>query len=84
MDERLRGLLQDAAKARAIRACDIASGAGHDAATFAAEGVPTAMLFVRNRNGSHNPDEQMDLADLAGGVAILADTLEALATASDA
>jgi len=39
------------------------SGAGHDAALFAWQGVPTAMIFVRNRNGSHNPLEAMTFAD---------------------
>lgn len=43
----------------------MASGAGHDAAVFASVGVPTAMLFVRNQNGSHNPDEAMDFDDFA-------------------
>jgi N-carbamoyl-L-amino-acid hydrolase len=32
------------------------SGAGHD-------GIPTAMVFVRSQNGSHNPDEAMRLED---------------------
>ncbi len=31
----------------------------HDAAAFAKAGVPMAMLFVRNANGSHNHDETM-------------------------
>jgi len=35
---------------------EIPSGAGHDAAVFANEGIPSAMIFVRNENGSHNPD----------------------------
>ena len=39
------------------------SGGGHDAAVFANEGVPTGMVFVRNRNGSHNPAEAMDISD---------------------
>ncbi|OWQ93707.1 Zn-dependent hydrolase [Roseateles aquatilis] len=39
------------------------SGAGHDAAVFAAAGIPSAMLFVRNDHGSHNPREAMDLPD---------------------
>jgi N-carbamoyl-L-amino-acid hydrolase len=30
-----------------------------------------AMLFVRNENGSHNPDEAMDIDDLLQAVAIL-------------
>jgi beta-ureidopropionase / N-carbamoyl-L-amino-acid hydrolase len=50
---------------------EIPSGAGHDAAIFAGEGIPTAMIFIRNRNGSHNPDEAMDLADFAAGVAVM-------------
>lgn len=47
------------------------SGAGHDAAAIAEAGVPAAMLFVRNANGSHNPDEAMDPADLDQAVAVL-------------
>ena len=42
-------------------------GAGHDAATFANLGVPTGMLFLRNENGSHNPDEHMDMSDFSAG-----------------
>lgn len=42
---------------------EMASGAGHDAAVFAKMGVPTGMIFVRNDNGSHNPDEAMTLDD---------------------
>ncbi|WP_187775974.1 Zn-dependent hydrolase [Salinicola corii] len=47
------------------------SGAGHDAATFANAGVPAQMLFVRNQNGSHNPNEAMRLEDFAEGVRLL-------------
>jgi N-carbamoyl-L-amino-acid hydrolase len=47
-------------------------GAGHDAAVFAGAGVPTLMLLVRNQNGSHNPDEAMDIADFAVATRILA------------
>jgi N-carbamoyl-L-amino-acid hydrolase len=28
-------------------------------------GIPTAMIFVRNEHGSHNPDEAMHMADFA-------------------
>lgn len=44
---------------------EMASGAGHDAAIFAKVGIPSAMIFVRNRNGSHNPDEAMEMEDFA-------------------
>ena len=49
----------------------IASGAGHDAAVFANAGVPSAMVFIRNENGSHNPHEAMDVDDFLAGVALM-------------
>lgn len=49
----------------------MASGGGHDAAVFANAGVPTAMVFVRNRNGSHNPDEAMEIDDFLAGTSII-------------
>jgi beta-ureidopropionase / N-carbamoyl-L-amino-acid hydrolase len=61
MDERLRASLLD----RLDRPFEMPSGAGHDAAVFAKLGIPTAMIFVRNENGSHNPDEAMSLDDFA-------------------
>jgi N-carbamoyl-L-amino-acid hydrolase len=50
---------------------EIPSGAGHDAAVFANEGIPSAMIFVRNENGSHNPDEAVTIDDFASGVAVM-------------
>lgn len=47
------------------------SGAGHDAAIFANEGVPSAMIFVRNEHGSHNPREAMALDDFLNGANLL-------------
>lgn len=46
------------------------SGGGHDAAVFANAGIPSGMIFVRNKNGSHNPREHMELEDfmIAAGV----------------
>jgi N-carbamoyl-L-amino-acid hydrolase len=49
----------------------IPSGAGHDAATFAEAGVPAAMIFVRNENGSHNPNEAMEIADFLKATQLL-------------
>ena len=48
------------------------SGAGHDAATFVAQGVPSALVFVRNQNGSHNPDEAMTMRDFMRATDLLA------------
>jgi N-carbamoyl-L-amino-acid hydrolase len=50
---------------------EMPSGAGHDAAVFAKVGIPSAMIFVRNENGSHNPDEAMSLEDFAVGTRAL-------------
>jgi len=54
----------------------IPSGAGHDAAVFANFGIPTAMIFVRNDKGSHNPEEAMALDDFIIGTELLYHTLK--------
>ncbi|MDG1273669.1 MAG: Zn-dependent hydrolase, partial [Alphaproteobacteria bacterium] len=40
-------------------------------AAFAAAGVPTQMLFIRNANGSHNPDEAMRISDFMEATRLL-------------
>ena len=64
---RLRG----AARALGLPDEEIPSGAGHDAAVFANAGIPSAMVFVRNEHGSHNPREAMAIEDFAAGVAVM-------------
>ncbi|AZO81745.1 Zn-dependent hydrolase [Bosea sp. Tri-39] len=54
---------------------EIPSGAGHDAAVFANAGIPSAMIFVRNQNGSHNPHEAMAIDDFLAGVAVMRDAI---------
>jgi N-carbamoyl-L-amino-acid hydrolase len=49
----------------------IPSGAGHDSAVFANAGIPSGMIFVRNCNGSHNPDESMTIDDFMQGVDLM-------------
>ena len=44
---------------------------GHDAAVFANGGTPSAMIFVRNSHGSHNPDEAMAIEDFMCGVELM-------------
>lgn len=59
---------------------DAASGAGHDAGIFAAAGIPSAMLFVRNPTGvSHAPAEAATTADCRAGIEALATVLAGLA-----
>jgi len=53
----------------------MASGGGHDAAVFANAGVPAAMVFVRNQNGSHNPDEAMVIDDFLIATCVIYDHL---------
>ena len=67
MDRRLRARLMSLLE----RPFEMASGAGHDAAVFTRVGIPSAMIFVRNEHGSHNPDEAMSLADFAVGTGAL-------------
>lgn len=72
MDKQMIAALAQSADELGIDAISLGSPASHDAATFAAAGVPTAMLFVRNENGSHNPDERMDIDDFLDACAVLA------------
>lgn len=44
------------------------SGGGHDAAAFAAAGWDSVMVFIRNWDGSHCPEEGMDPTDLCHAV----------------
>ncbi len=71
--------LQAASVAEGFSDEAVASGAGHDAAIFANAGIPTGMVFVRNRNGSHNPDEAMELDDFMAGYQIMRRYLKDLA-----
>lgn len=75
MDAALQDQLQAAARQLQFAHRRLPSGAGHDAALFANQAIPTAMLFVRNGHGSHNPDEAMALDDFAAGTRVLAQVL---------
>jgi N-carbamoyl-L-amino-acid hydrolase len=71
MDPGLIMRLADAAKACGITAPRLHSPGTHDANNFAAAGVKTGMLLVRNQNGSHNPHEAMETDDLMAAIATL-------------
>jgi N-carbamoyl-L-amino-acid hydrolase len=68
----IRSTLERIATELAIPAATFGSPASHDAAAFASAGVPTAMIFVRNANGSHNPYEHMKIDDFLDACAVLA------------
>ena len=65
---------------RELPVVELPSGAGHDAATLAGAGVPTAMLFVRSLNGgiSHSPQEESSPEDVQLAVDVLAGALARL------
>jgi len=52
---------------------------GHDAAMFVRSGIPSAVILVRNANGSHNSDEALDREDFARGVHVLGRAMHRLA-----
>ncbi len=68
----IRAGLEQIAAELSIPAATFGSPASHDAAAFASAGVPTAMIFVRNANGSHHPDEHMEIDDFLDACAVLA------------
>jgi beta-ureidopropionase / N-carbamoyl-L-amino-acid hydrolase len=63
--------LTNCAKLLGVPSQPLVSPASHDTATFTRAGVPSAMLFVRNANGSHNPDEAMEIDDFLQAAAVL-------------
>ncbi|MBM7046566.1 hydantoinase/carbamoylase family amidase [Rhizobium lusitanum] len=71
MDTQFHETLLRGAEHLGLSAISLMSGAGHDAGDFASAGVPSAMIFVRNDKGSHNPEEAMEMSDLAEAVRLL-------------
>lgn len=76
MDAEWIGRLNRAAQRLEIPAEEMPSGAGHDAAVFANAGIPSAMIFVRNEHGSHNPKEAMTIEDFLAGVSVMRTAIE--------
>jgi N-carbamoyl-L-amino-acid hydrolase len=76
-DPALRASLAAAAARVGVATMPLGSPASHDAANFAAAGIPTGLLLIRNAHGSHNPREAMDLPDLMAAAATFAAWLRA-------
>ena len=72
VDQDIRAALMRTAHRLGIPQMPLGSPASHDAAAFAAAGVPVAMLFVRNEHGSHNPLEAMATDDFLAATTVLA------------
>ena len=71
MAPEIRDGFETIARELEIPARRLGSPASHDSAAFAAAGVPTAMIFVRNANGSHNPAEGMTIDDFLQATAVM-------------
>ena len=71
VDPTIEAALQSGAAELGLPTLDIGSPASHDAAAFAAVGVPMGMIFIRNANGSHNPREAMEIEDFMAGASLL-------------
>lgn len=78
LDGGLRSRIAEACAAVGVDAPEMVSGAGHDAQNASLAGVPTGMLFIRSRGGSHNPDEDCSLEDAVLASSALAALLEGL------
>ncbi len=70
MDATLMAHIEEAAGALGIATRRMPT-VGHDAAMFVRAGIPSAVILVRNANGSHNSEEALDREDFARGVHVL-------------
>lgn len=76
VEEDILTKLEDAVKANGIKPCYMPSGAGHDAMVMGNH-VPSAMFFVRSKNGvSHSPEEWSSLNDCVESVHVLKHVVE--------
>jgi beta-ureidopropionase / N-carbamoyl-L-amino-acid hydrolase len=75
VDPEIKDALARGAAALGISTIELGSPASHDAAAFAASGVKTGLIFIRNTNGSHNPYEAMTIEDFLDGTAVLTEWL---------
>lgn len=82
MDATIRDRMGEAIAATGCERVALASGAGHDAATFAEAGIPTGMLFVRSLadGASHSPEEHTDDAAITVAADVLTSVLADLAS----
>lgn len=75
VDPSILAALERCASDLSMPVLQLGSPASHDAAAFAAAGVPMGMIFVRNENGSHNPREAMTIDDFMAGATLLTQVL---------
>ena len=75
MNKELINRMIKSAKKNHIEYQILSSGAGHDASVFANYGIPSSMLFIRNKHGSHNPKEFMSIKQFLSVLKVLETTI---------
>jgi N-carbamoyl-L-amino-acid hydrolase len=79
-DNRVKEVIQDAARSLGLSLRHMPSGAGHDAQEIAVL-APMGMIFVPSRDGiSHSAEEYTSPAQIAAGADVLLRTLLSLST----
>ncbi len=78
MDAGYTQVLTELSRGLGLPAELISSGSGHDAVIFTEMGIPSAMIFIRNDKGSHNPREAMDTDDFMAGVSLMYEAVQRL------
>ncbi len=63
LDRAIREAWRAALSELAVEPMELVSGAGHDAQNPALAGLSSGMLFIRSKNGSHNPREHATTED---------------------
>ena len=77
IDKQIVALIESSAKNLGYSTYRMISGAGHDA-SYMARITKIGMLFIPNRGGSHNPNEETDLEDIIRGTKTLTNILKTL------
>lgn len=77
VNEALSDLVFKAAQDAGVPCVRIPSGAGHDTAVLSRAGIASAMIFIANQHGSHNPHEAMEMKDLMLGTYVLLNAVRA-------
>lgn len=81
LEQPLVDTLRTGCEALQLPVFEMASGGGHDAQEFTRAGIPSAMVFVRNANGSHVAEEAMEMNDFELGTRLLGWAVAAQANA---
>ena len=63
LDRQMRELVEESCRTLEVSCIQIPSGAGHDAKSFAAAGIPTGMIFIPSIGGKSHCPQELTLPD---------------------